>query len=343
MSYIGIYDLTGIEPNSRFQDIEGATPSTTRIGRAVDLSGNGLDLAALDDNGRPGAQAGYALYDDYSNHRLASDAFPESGSETYVAVRFRQDSVDGSGNTLVARGNDDGGSWVAGDQGDGSFRLISPLVGTVLSGVSTTSGDHTLEVWAGSPARYSLDGGPILEAVHSWTNGFQRLVVGGRNVGLTNRSWKGRIYRVVAKSSSPDASERTDIQLWLEGLGPLPDQPPTPEELFRATFADASGNDPQQTALINPADVQRLINHNVSLWAGRPGRWKGRPKWYEFTAEHVPFGSLHKTEPGKRIYVKKDMPGLRHGKWLLILGREADTSRPGPVRLLCMGWEPDDQ
>ena len=57
MSYIGIYDLTGIEPNSRFEDIAGTTPSSDRIGRAVDLSGNERDLTALDDAGRPKAQA----------------------------------------------------------------------------------------------------------------------------------------------------------------------------------------------------------------------------------------------------------------------------------------------
>ena len=46
MSYLGIYDLTGVEPSSRFQDIAGTTPSSDRIGRVVDLSGNERDLTA---------------------------------------------------------------------------------------------------------------------------------------------------------------------------------------------------------------------------------------------------------------------------------------------------------
>lgn len=117
--------------------------------------------------------------------------------------------------------------------------------------------------------------------------------------------------------------------------------PPTAEELFRATFAEASGNPPLETALINPQDVQRLINHNVSLWAGKPGQWRGQPKWYRFTAQDVRFGQLDKTRPGQLVFVKKDVPGLREGKWLLIMGRESESSRPGPVNLLCMGWEPD--
>ena len=214
--YIGVYDLTGSTPDSRYQGTTGTTPSIDRVGRVVDLSGNERDLTALDDDGRPKAQAGYALYDDYANHRLASPAFAESGSGAYVAVRFRQDDFRFLGNTLIARGSDDSSSFVAGDQGNGNFRLISAGTGTILPQVTTTSGDHTLEVWAGTPARYSLDGGPILDAANNWTGGLQRLVVGGRSINISNRSWEGRIYRVAARFNSPSASDRAAITDWLE-------------------------------------------------------------------------------------------------------------------------------
>lgn len=341
MSYLGIYDLTGATPDSRYQGTTGTTPSIDRIGRAVDLSGNERDLTALDDAGRPKAQVGYALYDNYTDHRLASSAFSYSGSETYVAVRFRQDDYRTQGNLLIQRGSDDSGLWVAGDQGNGNFRIVSPSSGTILSEVTTTSGDHTLEVWAGTPGRYSLDGGPILDADNDWTDGLQRLVVGGSGVNITNRSWEGRIYRVVAKPVNPEPTERIAIQLWLSGQGPLPiNPPPTEEEAFRSLFADASGRDPYVSALSRGIDAQRLINHNVSLWAGRPGRWKGQPRIYEVPAE-IRYGELRRVRPGQVVYMQDDQPGLTEGRYVRVLSAEGGA-RPGTLTLTCIGWDDDD-
>jgi hypothetical protein len=212
---VGAYDLTGLTANSRFQDIAGTIVSTDRIGRARDLSGNGLDIYALSDAGRPKAEVGFALQDDYNEHRLASDAITATGAGTYIAIRFRQLAFDFFGNHLV--GPDSAAIW---DQGNGNFRILGPVPGgTVISAVSQTSGDHTIELWGGSPARYALDGGTIEDAVESFTEGFDRLVIGGRRVTVSqSRAWMGRIYRVVVRDSHPSDEKRAAILNWLNNV-----------------------------------------------------------------------------------------------------------------------------
>jgi hypothetical protein len=122
----------------------------------------------------------------------------------------------------------------------------------------------------------------------------------------------------------------------------LVEDPPTEEEAFRATFADASGRDAQVTALVNASDCQRLINHNVSLWAGKPGVWRGQPKWYRVPVKSIKYGELHKAVAGMPIFIRADQPGLREGKRLLIMSTNNERSSVGPAELLCMGWEHDD-
>jgi hypothetical protein len=115
--------------------------------------------------------------------------------------------------------------------------------------------------------------------------------------------------------------------------------PPTPEEVFRATFAAASGRDPYVSALQRGSDAQRLVNHNISLWAGRPGQWKGPPRVYKIPAE-VRYGEFLKRRVGQVVFVQDNQPGLIEGRYVRILSA-AGGARPGTVTLTCIGWEDD--
>ena len=152
----------------------------------------------------------------------------------------------------------------------------------------------------------------------------------------------GRVWTVANDTLSVDSADISQNS-WAGVLFQPPDEsPPTEEEVFRATFADASGQPAYTTALVSAADCQRLINHNVSLWAGKPGVWRGQPKWYRIPVESIEYGELHKAVAGKPIFIRADQPGLREGKRLLIMDTNNERSSVGPAELLCMGWEHDD-
>ena len=108
-------------------------------------------------------------------------------------------------------------------------------------------------------------------------------------------------------------------------LEPIPE---TPEEIFQSQFSEASGAAPWPSALQSADRIQRLADHNVL-------QFLGRPRWYELPV-YVGYGELDQFQLGTVRTFRADLPGLRDGKKLMIMGRDSGT-RPGFIRLLCRG------
>ena len=108
-------------------------------------------------------------------------------------------------------------------------------------------------------------------------------------------------------------------------LEPVPE---TAEEIFQSQFAEASGAAPWPSALQSAARIQRLADHNVL-------QFLGRPRWYELPV-YIGYGELDQFQLGTVRTFRADLPGLRDGKKLMIMGRDSGT-RPGFIRLLCRG------
>jgi len=105
--------------------------------------------------------------------------------------------------------------------------------------------------------------------------------------------------------------------------------PTTPEELFQASYADASAAPPKITALISPADVQRSIDTDVTNLVGGPDF---------YTVEAIfGIGELSSLRQDKLYLVKDDQPGLRDGK-LLRLKRCQIRSGDPAVPVTCTFW-----
>jgi len=273
-------------------------------------------------------------------HRLASDAFASTGDSTYIGIRFRIGDDATNSNTLIGRGGDSSSDVLLADFGaspENNEKIFLISASDTIFGLDD-DGDHTIEVWGGTPAKYAVDGGSLITANNTWSDGFQRLVIGARSVNLTPSAWDGRIYRVVVRTTAPTTVQRQQILEFLSGGDFVPVNPPTDEDIFRATFAEASGREPYVSALINASDIQRLANHNVSLWAGKPGEWKGQPYIFRLRLADIQYGELHKFSAGKVIKVTANQPALVGGKNLLIVGIDAPIIS-GPIELTCMGWE----
>ena len=102
--------------------------------------------------------------------------------------------------------------------------------------------------------------------------------------------------------------------------------PPTEEEVFRATFADATGRDPFPSALLQRTPARKLANHYVNLYRFPPYRVTKR--------FHIRFGERHLTEPGRMIWHQDpDDPLFKMGRWAQIQGAEGDA-RAGEVELV---------
>ena len=99
-------------------------------------------------------------------------------------------------------------------------------------------------------------------------------------------------------------------------------------EVFGQIFTQASGALPSPSALQSATLVQHLADHNVL-------QFLGRPRWYELDV-YVGYGELQDFQLGTVRTFRADLPGLRDGKKLMIMGREGGT-RPGFIRLLCRG------
>jgi len=107
-------------------------------------------------------------------------------------------------------------------------------------------------------------------------------------------------------------------------VGPL-----TPEELFQASYADASAAPPKITALISPADVQRSIDTDVSNLVGGPDF---------YTVEAIfGIGELSDVRQDKLYFVKDDQPGLRDGKLLRLKRYQIRNGDPA-VPVTCTFW-----
>lgn len=89
--------------------------------------------------------------------------------------------------------------------------------------------------------------------------------------------------------------------------------PPTPEELFRASFADASGRDPLPTALLTREDARKLIGHTIRCYEYPPMISEVtipcRPEHYaDFYG-----GTMH-------WFKVADNPMFSMGRWAYVLG-----------------------
>ena len=96
--------------------------------------------------------------------------------------------------------------------------------------------------------------------------------------------------------------------------------PTTPEQIFNATYSDASAAPPKRTALVRPLDVQRSIDTDVSWLAGNPKEWT--------LDVIIPVGELQHYRPGNVFFVRADVPGLREGRKVLLKGFSAIDIRP---------------
>jgi len=90
--------------------------------------------------------------------------------------------------------------------------------------------------------------------------------------------------------------------------------PPTEEEVFRASFEDASGRDPLPTALLNRIPAKRLAAHNVMVYS--------RPPYMVVKRLPIRLEQYPLTLPGMMMWHQDDDdPLFRMGRWAQIQGR----------------------
>lgn len=92
------------------------------------------------------------------------------------------------------------------------------------------------------------------------------------------------------------------------------DPPPTEEEIFQASFEDASGRDPLPTALVERTSARQLANHNVIVYKYPP---------YLVTKRlPIELSDYDLTEPGKMMWHQDDDdPLFAMGRWAQIQSR----------------------
>ena len=134
-----------------------------------------------------------------------------------------------------------------------------------------------------------------------------------------------QVPAVTWTSGSQGLQEYATISCAVVQIVPVPE---TEEEIWAANFAEVQGAPPQTTALIRAADAQTLADHNVGLFLNGP-------RWYRLPVV-VPVGQLVDFTIFTVRTFRADLPGLRTGKKLMILGREG-TASPGVVTLTCWG------
>ena len=131
----------------------------------------------------------------------------------------------------------------------------------------------------------------------------------GGNGGVTSEP--GRLWVISAVAEKAHLLEASSVP----GDGPT-----TEEEIFQATYANASAAPPKQTALIRPLDVQRSIDTDVSWLAGNPKEWT--------VDVIIEVGEEDNYRPGNVFFVRADQPGLRAGRKVLLKGFAARDIRP---------------
>lgn len=91
-------------------------------------------------------------------------------------------------------------------------------------------------------------------------------------------------------------------------------QPPTDEEIFEASFEDASGRDPLPTALLERTPAKRLANHNVIVYK--------YPPYLVTKSLPIELDDYNLIRPGNMIWHKdENSPLFSMGRWAQIQGR----------------------
>ena len=329
MSIKGVYDLT--KESTLFQDTLGTQPVVDRIGYVKDQSGTGRDLIALnnagnpDDAVRPEFIDGRAVYSKTPAHLLATEPFAEISSLDNVAYAIRcnqREISDIQGNHLLGSGIDGDDGALIFERGDGNIDVINSDLDDIpeLDPDSVTHNIILRREAAGGVWKVSVDGGNFRDTSSSNdVTSVTRFVLGGRNIGFDDRSWAGDIFRF-AVAIEPTEDELTELQTFIED-GTVPNSgPTTKEEIFNATYADASAAPPKRTALVRPLDVQRSIDTDVSWLARNPKDWTVKTL--------IPIGELQFYRPGNIFWVRDNQPGLRQGRNVFFKGFAADDIRP---------------
>ncbi len=100
-------------------------------------------------------------------------------------------------------------------------------------------------------------------------------------------------------------------------------EPPTPEDVFRASFADASGRDPLPTALLERLDARKLVGHNVLAYL--------YPPYIAEVTVPVELDDYPLLVSGSVHWLKDEYdPLFKMGRWALIQGREL---MPNPLEM----------
>lgn len=163
-----------------------------------------------------------------------------------------------------------------------------------------------------------------LEATASFSGGAKALKDGGYSTRFAGKQQDGSPNNAVGFHDSAffvnAAIEQGHVDyLYNAGAGRtygelLSGDPPSEEEVFQASFEDASGRDPLPTALLDRTPAKRLANHNVIVYKYPPyivtKRWP------------IPIEKYPLTKPGFMGWFKdtKD-PLFAMGRWAQIQGR----------------------
>jgi len=318
---IGAWDATG-QTDTRFEDIAGTNESTTKVGRLTNLIEGGVDLYAPDSTRRFDAEEGYASGDATTLGGLITDTFTAISQPIYFAIRFREEGFVTAGNHLLNAIINGSQELVATEKGSGEFYALD-LSNPEITEVTTTSGDHTLEVLIGGTVdKYALDGEAWVNSAVSKIGGdLTRISVSHDYSGAldsTGKRWRGRFYRLYALKSEPTESERQSVRDWVEGDSKLPGVP-TDEEIFQASFEDASGRDPLPTALLERTPARQLANHLVNVYRFPPYIVTKR---FPIDLDQYPL-----TEPGLMMWHQDDDdPLFSMGRWAQIQGRRFEDN-----------------
>lgn len=143
-----------------------------------------------------------------------------------------------------------------------------------------------------------------------------------------NYNWDASIDHLALGESLDIEQDHVDW-LYNEGEGRLYNeyltQPPTEEEVFEASFEDASGRDPFPSALLQRTPARKLANHYVSIYKYPP----------YLVTKRVPIAleDYALTKPGKMIWHKDANSALfSMGRWAQIQGRRF-TDNPVEIEL----------
>jgi len=215
-------------------------------------------------------------------------------------------------------------------------------------------GDNFWLVRASSVRKFATTGGSVIESFAldvepgslfgiTWDG--QKLVVNDNGI-LVRVARDGTIDEQITTPVSVGAGglawDSTSNTVWVGG-SPIveievnfPIGPSTNEELFQASYADASAADPKVTALIRPADVQRSIDTDVFNLKDGPNLYTVEVIFDVGELSNLnPYNSS--TEAPRVFFVKDDQPGLRSGKNLLLKGYTIRDANPS-VPVTCTFW-----